>query len=311
MQTQKMKKIKTILGDEIYFDRLKLPLRGCANLDPTQLWRCKKHKKVEAKCVLHLPHGSSFLDCGSHFGDTVLTMAIHARANGRDDLRFIAFEPSRRKCKFIRSIVKANGLTNVKIVNACIGDTCRRVTQIREEGFVRYDGRVAYRESDLETDKEESRIRHSREGTGIALYYNGIQNEYEYESPSESESSDDEKDESSSMISLDSMMEEILPLGFLHLDVEGWEVEALRGADKILKETNNVCYVVCEVWDIKDKKRRHLAVRDTLTEDGDGEPGHGVLTSMAAYPQFERLPDIVDQDRNMFFKVKQIEESDK
>ena len=139
--------IRTALGDAIVWDTLKLPLRGCAARDPTQLWRCRKHKRWEARRLLSLPVGSHFLDVGSHFGDTVLTMAVHARANGRDDINFVAFEPCRRKCKFIRSMIRANGLEgSVRVMNACVGDTRRDVYRIEEKGFDRYDGRVAYGE---------------------------------------------------------------------------------------------------------------------------------------------------------------------
>lgn len=296
---------------------MKLPLKGCSNRDPTQIWRCRKHKRIEGKCLLTLPHGASFLDCGSHFGDTTLTMAVHARANGRDDLRFIAFEPSRRKCKFIRSMVKANGLENsVKIVNACIGDHHRKVRQIDEKGFEKYDGRVAYCDITSmlpdEGDAEDATQTHSipisidkRElgiGKKSLFYFDGQHVNDSNDSSSESNSddedeSDNEDAEQIPMISLDHMKEEILPLGLLHLDVEGWEARALKGAQDILSQINATCFIVAEIWDEKDRKKRQKAVIDP-----DCESGFDVLAAMKPYQQFERLPDIIDQDRNLFFQ---------
>jgi hypothetical protein len=242
-------------------------------------------------------------------------MAVHARANRRDDLRFIAFEPSRRKCKFIRAMVKMNGLENsVKIVNACIGDDCRDVRQLDEKGFDRYDGRVAYTDSAVEnhinSSHEEEVLSHSHIlfdkealvgiGERSTFYFDGCSNSND--SASESGSEDDESnddDGNTPMISLDSIKEEILPLGFLHLDVEGWEARALNGAQEIISQINDTCFIVAEIWDEKDCKKRQKAVINP-----DCRPGDDVLASMMPFDQFERLADIVDQDRNLFFKYK-------
>jgi len=75
-----------------------------------QLGRCRRQKKIESGYMLQLQHGSVIVDAGAHLGDTVLTLAIHARAKGRKDLRFVAFEPCREKCDFIRSVIVANDL---------------------------------------------------------------------------------------------------------------------------------------------------------------------------------------------------------
>lgn len=295
-------------------DKLKLPLKGCSNKDPTQLWRCRKHKRIEAKCLLSLPLGSSFLDCGSHFGDTTLTMAVHARANGRDDIRFIAFEPSRRKCKFIRATVVANGLENsVRIVNCCVGDVCRKVRQIPEKGVERYDGRVAYSANHnvastvVDCSLFQDGIKNDMQEGGV-FYFDGTCGNNSTENDSDSESqSDDEIDsddvEQVKMISLDSIQNEILPLGILHLDVEGWEARAIRGANEILSQVNKTCYIIAEVWDEKDRKMRRRA-SSTFNTDGS-IPEEEILTIMNDHPQFLRLDDIVDQERNLFFEWKE------
>mmetsp|Transcript_11635 Transcript_11635/g.21760 ORF Transcript_11635/g.21760 Transcript_11635/m.21760 type:complete len:361 (-) Transcript_11635:1809-2891(-) len=306
-------KIKTVLGDDIIWDKLKLPLRGCSNKDPSQIWRCRKHKRIEATCLLSIPLGSSFLDCGSHFGDTTLTMAIHARANGRDDIRFIAFEPSRRKCKFIRAMVVANGLENsVRIVNGCVGDVWRNVRQIPEKGVERYDGRVAYSAThdhvaspfvhkSLQQQQQDKEM-------GNVFYFNGTSRNYPTENESDSESQSDDEMESDAgvedvpMISLDSIQNEILPLGILHLDVEGWEAKVLRGAKEILNQVTNTCYIIAEVWDEKDRRMRRTA--SSFHSDGS-DPEEEILNIMKDYPQFERLDDIVDQERNLFFQSRE------
>ena len=51
------------------------------------------------------------------------------------------------------------------------------------------------------------------------------------------------------MMCLDFVLDEINPLGFLHLDVEGWESYALRWAYVALRGVDDTCFSVCEVWD--------------------------------------------------------------
>ena len=56
----------------------------------------------------------------------------------------------------------------------------------------------------------------------------------------------------STMTCLKLVLEKINPLGFLHLDVEGWDTYALRGAVVALCGVGDTCFVFCEVWDERD-----------------------------------------------------------
>ena len=51
------------------------------------------------------------------------------------------------------------------------------------------------------------------------------------------------------MACLDFVLDEINPLGFLHLDVEGWETYDLSESGVAFRGVDNTCFVVCEVWD--------------------------------------------------------------
>ena len=51
-------------------------------------------------------------------------------------------------------------------------------------------------------------------------------------------------------------------LGLLHLDVEGWDTYALRGAGVALHGVDDTCFVVCEVSEERDRKRRNIALSD-------------------------------------------------
>ena len=103
------------------------------------------------------------------------------------------------------------------------------------------------------------------------------------------------------MTCLDFILDEIKPLRFLHLNVEGWETYSLRGTGVELCGVDNTCFVVCEVWDEKDRSRRHLSLRDA---DGFRLPCNNVLAAMAEHPNFKRIDDIVDQDRNLCLRFR-------
>lgn len=95
-------------------------LVGWTNFYDNQLLRCKTHKMFEANIVLNMPPNTSFVDVGAHYGDTVLTMALYAKENQRNDIRFFAFEPNTNKCDHIKNIAKLNNL-NIKVYNTCVG----------------------------------------------------------------------------------------------------------------------------------------------------------------------------------------------
>ena len=95
---------------------------------------------------------------------------------------------------------------------------------------------------------------------------------------------------------LDFVLDKIKPLGFLHLNMEGWDTYTLCGPGVALPGVDYISFVVCEVWDERDSKRRHIALRDA---NGFGPTCDNVLTAMAEHPNFERIDNIIDQDRNL------------
>ena len=212
--------------------------------------------------------GSSFVDVGAHFGDTTATMAAHAKAVGRTDVRFFAFEPSKLKCLWLEEVAEANGL-NIVVVNAAVGER-ERVVRPERGGKKRalFDGSMKY---------EEVAEGESSSGSGGG-------------------SSDSEEDEGGDegvvrMVSLDSMVDEISPLGLLHLDVEGWEAQALRGGREVLARSAGTCHVIAEVWEDKDCFRRGV-------EGGAEEKIEAVMRDHAL---FKRGDDIKDRERNVVY----------
>ena len=97
---------------------------------------------------------------------------------------------------------------------------------------------------------------------------------------------------------LDFILDEIEPLGFLHLDVEGWEAYSLRRAGEALRGVIDTCFVICEVWDDRDRKRRYLPLSDA---DGSGPPCDNSSPPWRNILTSSRIDDIVDHNWNLCF----------
>ena len=108
------------------------------------------------------------------------------------------------------------------------------------------------------------------------------------------------------MTCLNLILDEINPLGFLHLDVEGWDTYALRGTGVALCGVETTCFFVYDVWYEMNRKRRHLDLRDA---DRFRPPYDNVLSPMAEHPNFKRINGIIDQDRNMCLRFRREEYS--
>ena len=245
--TRRVDKVKrTLLKQRILGWDPTIPTR-----DDLQLYRCRKHKRWEADRLKELSQGTTFVDVGAHYGDTVVTMAIFARANGREDLKFVAIEPCSSKCEWIQNIAKINQL-EITTIQACVGHSA---TQWVEPC-----------------------------GTHKQL----IQGNMKYEAVVEEPTSQAERDgDVCPMITLDSIRDQLGPVGILHLDVEGWEAQALEGATELLSNTNTLCWIVAEVWD-----KRHAQSAD---------PEKAVQSTMQQHLHFVRQDELIDQERNMIY----------
>lgn len=260
---------KTVLGDAIVWigdPSVIIPkVNGFKIGEDDQLARCRRQKKIEAAYMLGLGSGSVVVDAGAHFGDTVMTLAVHARVKGRSDLRFVALEPCVKKCDFLRSVVAANNLVDsVTVLNVAAGDEiCVVKPAVNAKVRAARDGSLRYEYCDGDS------------GGGV------------------------------SMITLDSIADQISPIGMLHIDVEGWESNVLRGAKKILQSVSSgddgpPCFIIAEAWTEKESLRRGAegdAEEKIVRVMEDEVNGEGVR-------RFERVGDIVDVERNLVYIYK-------
>jgi len=237
-----------------------------------QLRRCRKTKKFEASLLVHLPPNSTFVDGGAHFGDTTLTLALYARETLlRQDINFIAFEPNPVKAQYIRDMAIANGLDTIRVFECVLGDeTANASASVRTSNYCPYDGRTSYEWADFDSDEDKKEYFDSEPDNERQLF---------------------------DIRRLDDFYDIIHPLGFLHLDVEGWEADVLQGASALLSANSEPgygkCYILAECLTTNQASRRGPGF--SLVQE------HDISMAMMKYPDFVRGQDVVDEETNLFF----------
>ena len=308
---------KTVLGNKIVWDTSKIPgkqKKGSWSGKDDQLWRCRKTKRFEASLLNSLPHGACFVDAGAHFGDTVITMALYARDTlQRHDIRFVAFEPNPEKALFIEECAAANGFDSdtVRVISCVLGDETSidgaRVRREKEKDWCEFDGRTSYEEVVGECEGlgiETSNTTPQHEAS-LVLDSVPVANQSDDKNINdESSFSSSSKSSSSSSVNflnihrLDDFFDIIHPVGFLHIDVEGWEAKVLSGASTLLTATTDTiaeasqCYILAETFNQKEARSRGPGFSQTHGKD--------ILEVMSKF-SFSRGEDVVDGERNLFF----------
>jgi FkbM family methyltransferase len=245
--------MKTVLGDILEgWDEIGTKIIGNSFIKNNELLRCEKHKEIEAKYLLSLPRNTSFLDIGSNYGDTVLTMALHASKNNRKDIRFFAFEPNNLKCEVIKKVAERNKLS-IQVYNNCVGNS---------NGFAVSDD-----------------VRSSLEG-GCSYKFN--------------------KNNGIKIIKIDDIQKIIEPVGLIHVDTEGWEVEVLRGCHNILSNQINHFILIAECW--SDSVAREQKRRGRTNNIVSDSPRNDIINLISHY-KFNQLSDIIDRDENVVFQI--------
>ena len=191
--------MRTVLGNELI---------GWTDFPDNQLLRCPQHKKYEAGLLLNFPLYYAYLDVGSHYGDTVLTLALYAKKWDRNDIRFFAFEPNKRKCQHIKKISRMNKL-NIMVYNNCVGNN------------------NYYASSDGSWDERLGCCSY------ISLTIPKVKTP-NVKTPTAIKT-----------IKLNDIYEILGNVGLMHIDTEGWEPEVLKGATNVLK---NTIYLIAECW---------------------------------------------------------------
>ena len=169
------------------------------------------------KQALEFPKNSCVIDCGAHIGDGSIPIAHALMKNKRSDVTVYALDPSKHKCEYMETIKKANDIKNLVILNAGLSD----------------------KQQDLYISKENAN--NAGENTGGWGW-------------SEQKQKKNDIKDSSYFVTLDSLVENKTikqPIAYIHLDVEGMELQALKGGLETLKRYKP--YLSIEEHDVNNK----------------------------------------------------------
>lgn len=99
---------------------------------------------------------------------------------------------------------------------------------------------------------------------------------------------------------LDEYSDKIEPIGFIHIDTEGWETAVLRGASNILANPINKMVVVTECWD------NHTALQQINNKRAFGvaseTPENEILEEINKY-NTTKIGTMFEGEYNIFFRV--------
>ena len=166
-------------------------------------------KKHIIKNSFNLPCNSCIIDCGAHIGDGSIPIAHTLFNNGRKDIIVYAIDPSKYKCEFIKYISKINNIKNIKILNHGLSD--KNIT---------YKPHKIYGEN-----------------TGGTIWGHDGREKFTQD-----------YDEISEFKTLDYLCETKIikeQIGYIHLDVETHEPEALKGALITLNKYKPILSIEC------------------------------------------------------------------
>lgn len=201
--------IENTVDIELFNTNLKIP-----NIDPypdttpslTKKLTNLNPKNLELNIILNLPINYLFFDVGGHIGDTSIMLSLFCKKNNRDDIKFIIFEPDKKKCEYIKFIININKL-NIEVNEYAVGDTSKKVYIDSKEKYPKR-GRGSKRYTIEKNDKYES------EFNMINLDNNFVKNKYS-------------------------------DIGIMHIDTEGWDAMVVRGGTNIIKKYKPIILPEC------------------------------------------------------------------
>ena len=194
----------------------------CINNFPSNFEWDKSIKEHILKYSLILPKNYGIIDCGAHIGDGTIPIADALISKGRRDITIYAIEPSAYKCDFLKKMAKINNLYNIEIINLGLSD------------------------KDNHTYTHAKKIWNDDNTGGI--HWNNIEN-------TNNLSNNCEKIKFSKLDTL--VKENIITkrIGYLHLDVESMEPEAIQGGLELIKRDKPILSV--EIGDSCSKEYKN------------------------------------------------------
>ena len=149
-----------------------------------------------------LPMEHCVVDGGAHIGDLTIPVAHALRSVGREDIVVYAIEPDHKKCLMIEKMAASNKLNNVRVLQVGISD---------REGFY---------EQDPVSMNDPERIKLNN--TGGISWRPAISKGFPFTTIDK--------------LVVENKIRE--PIGAIHLDVEGMEIECIKGSMQVIERSS-------------------------------------------------------------------------
>lgn len=192
------------------------------------------------KCKSNKPnHG--IIDVGAHIGDLAIPLALALSNIGRNDIIVYAIDPSKEKCNFMKKMAYINSIENIRILNYGISDS----EQIMGHDKIDLNSPITHTWFNYRYEEINNLT-----NTGGQHWKKEIINENE---GSEKTTYDDER---TLFVTADSLFlkKKIGPVGIYHIDVEGHEIELLKGSKRLIDEFKPLIFIEAFVdIDIENK----------------------------------------------------------
>lgn len=162
-----------------------------------------------------LPLGHCVVDGGAHIGDLTIPVAHALQSVGREDIVVYAIEPDHKKCLLIEKMAASNKLNNVRVLQVGLSD---------REGFY---------EQDPVSMNDPERIKLNN--TGGISWRPAISKGFPFTTIDK-------------LVTENKIRE---PIGAIHLDVEGMEIECIKGSIQVI-ERNTPYLSIENLYNIYD-----------------------------------------------------------
>lgn len=206
-------------NDNIIFKNIKNPIDGTDMLwEESQFIKSNfpnidyevDEKKIIFEYAKNNKLNYGIIDVGAHIGDLSISLALALKNIGRKDIIVYAIDPSQEKCDFIEKMALINAVPNIKILNYGLSDY----------------------EKILGHDPTEN-------------INTGAQNWNNKKDKQKKSLSKTTEEESSIFIPADNLLNkgEIGQIGIYHIDVEGHEIDVLKGSISLINKYKPVLFI--------------------------------------------------------------------
>lgn len=103
------------------------------------------------------------------------------------------------------------------------------------------------------------------------------------------------------IIRLDDIKSELEPIGYMHIDTEGWDCAVLKGSREILlNDENSPMYIVVECW--TDHVAKEQVDKGRAKGVATNTPAKDIMYEMHSYNDIKFIHKLKDHDINLIFK---------